>query len=245
MAAPPNDSPSGLRRSAWPSSSVARSSSGSVAALRGPARGRGGPAPRPSSSSWLMRSAEARRSWTSSSTAGSRIASARAASSVRPSSRSPVRRRTANASSRVASRIAPVGRRRDDRAAPARRGGAPPRGRWRRGRPRPRRSRSGRAGGVAGRESVLGEHRQAGRGRVAAVQQQVDDGGVDLAAPRRRQLARRELADLLVGERVVRGLALGLLEEETGGDRRREFVGRAVVLAGRPAAPGSPAGRGG
>ena len=38
------------------------------------------------------------------------------------------------------------------------------------------------AHGVAGRERVLGEHRQAGGGRVATLQQQVDDRGVDLPA---------------------------------------------------------------
>ncbi len=55
---------------------------------------------------------------------------------------------------------------------------------------------------------MLGEHRQAGRGRVSTVEQQVDDRGVDLAAAGRRELVRGELADLLVRERVVRGFAL-------------------------------------
>ena len=40
--------------------------------------------------------------------------------------------------------------------------------------------------GVACRERVLGKHRQAGRGGVATVKQQVDDRGVDLATPGRR-----------------------------------------------------------
>ena len=78
--------------------------------------------------------------------------------------------------------------------------------------------------GVAGRERVLGEHRQSGRGRVAALQQQVDDGGMDLPASRRGQLVRRELADLFVGERVVRGLSLRLRQQEAGAHRGAEIV---------------------
>ena len=81
---------------------------------------------------------------------------------------------------------------------------------------------------VAGRERVLGEHRQAGGGRVATLQQQVDDRRVDLPATGRRELVRGELADLLVGERVVRGLALRLREQEARPDGGPEIVGERV-----------------
>ena len=81
-----------------------------------------------------------------------------------------------------------------------------------------------------------GEHRQPGRGRVPAVQEEVDHGRVDLPATTGRQQVRRELTDLLVGERVVRGLALGLLEQEAGGDRGREVVGERVVAVAQPRA---------
>ena len=101
-----------------------------------------------------------------------------------------------------------------------------------------------RAGGVARGQRVLGEHRQPGGGRVAAVQEQVDHGGVDLPAASHREQARGELAHLLVGERVVRGLALGLLEQEAGGDRGRELVGE-LRRRRRPAGRGSPGGPGG
>ena len=80
---------------------------------------------------------------------------------------------------------------------------------------------------------MLGEHRQAGRGRVAAVQQQVDDRGVDLPATGRRQLVRRELADLLMRERVVGGLALRLREQEARHDGGREIVGERVGTVAR------------
>ena len=176
------------------------------------------------SSSWLIRSADARRSWTSSSIAGSRIASARAASSVRPSSRSPVRRRAAIRVVAGREQGLPVGRRSRPPGVPARRGGVPPRGRSRRGPPSRHRSRTRRADRVAGRERVLGEHRQAGGSRVATVEQQVDDRGVDLPATGRRELVRGELADLLVGERVVGGLALG--PAGAGGPPRRRARGR-------------------
>ena len=162
----------------------------------------------------------------------------------------------------------PVGRRRDDRERlldePQRLlGGVGGEGR-RRGVDREARG----PGGVAGRERVLGEHRQAGGGRVATFGEQVDDRGVDLAPPGRRELVRGELADLLVGERVVGRLTLGLREQEAGPDGRREVVGERVgsvagdrrpgigrlacgaVAAGRdrrprPSAPGSPGGRAG
>ena len=238
MAAPPNDSPSGLRRSAWPSSRVARSSW--AASPRSTARVRTRRASSAAvSSSWLIRSADARRSWTSSSIAGSRIASARAASSVRPSSRSLVRRRTANASSRVASRTRRSAGVDDDGEClldePERLlggvGGESGRGGIDR-----EASRSGR---VAGRERVLGEHRQAGGGRVATIQQQVDDRGVDLPTPGRRELVRGELADLLVGERVVGRLALGLREQEARRDGGRQIVGQRVgAVAGTPGLAG-------
>ena len=82
--------------------------------------------------------------------------------------------------------------------------------------------------GVTGRQRVLGKHRQAGRGWVATVQQQVDDRGVDLPATRRRQLARGELADLLVRERVIGWLAWRLREQEAGLDGGPEIVGERV-----------------
>ena len=103
-----------------------------------------------------------------------------------------------------------------------------------------RRRIDGEAGGPHGvtrGERVLGEHRQAGRGRVAAVQQQVDDRGVDLAAPGRRQLACGELADLLVGEGVIGRLALGMREQEAHPDGRRRArrrAGRHRHLGPRP-----------
>ena len=101
---------------------------------------------------------------------------------------------------------------------------------------------------------MLGEHRQPGRARIAAFEQQVDDRGMDLPASGGRQLGRGELADLLVGERVVRGLAGSLGEQEARLDGGREIVGQLVGLAGRhwptrprPARsePGSPGGRAG
>ena len=135
----------------------------------------------------------------------------------------------------------PVGRRRDDRERlldePERLlGGVGVEGR-RRGIDREAR----RADGVAGRERVLGEHRQAGGGRVAALEQQVDDRGVDLPAAGRRELVRGELADLLVRERVVGGLALRLREQEAGPDGGREIVGERVGTVARRVA--SPCGR--
>ena len=138
----------------------------------------------------------------------------------------------------------PVGRRRDDRQRlldePERLlGGVRGEG----GRRRIDREARG-PGRVAGRERVLGEHRQAGRGRVAALEQQVDDRGVDLPAAGRRELVRGELADLLVRERVVRGLALGLREQEARPDGGREIVGERVgavapVASSAPAAAGA------
>ncbi len=161
----------------------------------------------------------------------------------------------------------PVGRRRDDRERlldePERLlGGVRGEGRRRRV---DREAR--RAGRVAGRQRVLGEHRQAGRVRIATLREQVDDRGVDLSPPSRRELARGELADLLVGERVVGRLALGLREQEARQDGRREVVGERIggvretaaarlpatrprrrvagPLRRRRSAPGSPGGRGG
>jgi hypothetical protein len=72
---------------------------------------------------------------------------------------------------------------------------------------------------------MLGEHRQARGGWIAPLEQQVDDGGVDLSATRRRQVARGELADLLVRERVVGGLTRRLRQHETRLDGRGEIVG--------------------
>ena len=65
---------------------------------------------------------------------------------------------------------------------------------------------------------------------------------MELPAASRRQQASCELADLLVGEGVIGGLALGLLEEEAGGDRGREVVGERVlrVVQPRPDRPQVP-----
>ncbi len=108
---------------------------------------------------------------------------------------------------------------------------------------------AGRPDRVPGRQGVLGEHRQPGGIRIAAFQQQVDHRGVDLPPSGRRQLVDGELADLLMGERVVRGLALGLRQQEARPDRRPEIVGEPVrlVAGARRLARSSPprsAGRG-
>ena len=81
---------------------------------------------------------------------------------------------------------------------------------------------------VAGRQGVLGEHRQAGWGRVATVKQQVDHRGVDLPATGHRELVRGELADLLVRERVVGRFALRLREQKARHDGGRKIVGEWV-----------------
>ncbi len=75
---------------------------------------------------------------------------------------------------------------------------------------------------------MLGQHRQAGGSWVATLEQQVDDRCVDLPAAGRRELVRGELADLLVRERVVRGLALRVREQEARPDGRPEIVGERV-----------------
>ena len=93
-----------------------------------------------------------------------------------------------------------------------------------------------RTGGVAGRHRMLGEHRQPRRCRVAAVQEQIDDGGMDLPTAGRREQARGELADLFVREGVVGGLALRLLEQEAGCDGGRELVGELIVVFVQPRA---------
>ena len=85
-----------------------------------------------------------------------------------------------------------------------------------------------RPGGVARSERVLGEHGQALGSRVASLGQQVHDRRMDLPPSRRRELARGELADLFVGERVIGRLALGLRQQEPGVDRRLEVVGERV-----------------
>ena len=60
---------------------------------------------------------------------------------------------------------------------------------------------------------------------------------MDLPPASRRQQARGELADLLVGERVVRRLALGLREQEARQDGRCEIVGERIgAVAGTAAA---------
>jgi hypothetical protein len=60
---------------------------------------------------------------------------------------------------------------------------------------------------------MSGQHRHRGGRRIATLQQQVDDGRVDLPTTCRRQMIRRELADLFVREGVVRGFALGLRQQ--------------------------------
>ena len=172
------------------------------------------------SSSWLIRSADARRSWTSSSISGSPIASARAASSLKP-----VESLVGLAQGRV--RVVardeerpPLCRRRDDGQRlvdePERLLGGVRGERRRRGLDGEPRG----AHRVAGRERMLGEHRQPGRSGLAAVEQQVDDRRVDLPPTGHRQQVHGELADLLVGERVVRRAADGLRQQEPSRDRR-------------------------
>ena len=196
------------------------------------------------SSSWLIRSADARRSWTSSSTC--RIAHRLGERGQLRQAIEPLAGPAEDGERVVARREEdpPVGRRRHHRERlldePERLlGGVGGEG-GRRGIDReargPRR--------VAGRERVLGEHRQAGGGRIATLQQQVDDRGVDLPPTRRRQLVRGELADLLVRERVVRGLALRLRQQEARPDGRREIVGQRVgAVAETPRSPGRRGGR--
>ena len=241
MATDPSDSPIGIRSSAWPSSSVARSSMAESprSAARATARRASSAA---SSSSWFIRSADARRSCTSSSMAGSRIASARAASSVSPSSRSLVWRRVAKASSRVASRTRRSAGVDTTGSACSTSRSASSGALDVEGCPRRIDREARRADGVACRERVLGEHRQAGWGRVAAVEQQVDDRGVDLPATGSRQQVCRELTDLLMREREVGGLALRLREQEARRERRARDRRRASRLR-RPRRPARPARR--
>ena len=80
---------------------------------------------------------------------------------------------------------------------------------------------------------MLGEHRQAGRSGVAAVEQQIDHRGMDPAAASRREQVRGELPDLLVGERVIGGAAVGPLEQETCRDGGLEVVGERVGALAR------------
>ena len=94
-----------------------------------------------------------------------------------------------------------------------------------------------RAGVVACGERVAREHRQALGRRLAALQQQVDDGCVDLAPPPGRELVQRELANLLVGERVVGRVVLGMLVEQARVDRRSEDGGEVVRKRPRRAFP--------
>ena len=228
MAAPPNDSPIG-RPAGAPGRARASPGAPSRASPRSAARSRTRRASSAAaSSSWLIRSADARRSWTSSSIAGSRIASASAASSVRPSSRSPVRRRTASASSRVASSTRrSAGAETTGSACSTRRSASSGAFDASAAAAASIENRAARVG-VAGCERVLGEHRQAGRGRVAAVEQEVDHRGVDLPAPGGRQLARRELANLLVGERVVGRARPGPAGAGGRPDGRAEIVGQRI-----------------
>ena len=218
----PNESPISALDSACPSSRFARSSVflSPRLATRSITRRASSTA---ASSSCAMRSAAARRSWTSSSNVVSRIASASAPSSARPSSRSADRRRSRIGVVAGREEDAPIlGRghdreRRLDHEAEGLVGGV--RGERRRGcldrEPR-------RPGVVAGRERVAREHRQAFGGRLAALEQQVDHGSVDLAPAHGRELVQRELANLLVGERVVGRVVLGMLVEQARIDRRLE-----------------------
>ncbi len=70
-------------------------------------------------------------------------------------------------------------------------------------------------------------------GGLAALEQEVDHRTMDLAAPGVRQLARREAADLLVGEREVGRVAFGVLQQQARLDRRLERVGDLVRTRGR------------
>lgn len=71
---------------------------------------------------------------------------------------------------------------------------------------------------------MLGEQREAARRRLPH-HQQLDDRGVDRAAPGNREAGGRELPDLLVGEAVVGRRALVVLHEQAGGHGRRHRFG--------------------
>ena len=205
----PNDSPSSVRDSACPSSRLARSS---IAVSPTAAARRDHPARQLRGRVLVVRRREAPRRAAAGRQARasvSRRASASAPSSASPSSRSVDRRRTAKASSRVASSMRRSAGRRDDRQ---RRLDQPQRLLWRvrlEGRRRGIDRKARRPLVVARGEGVLGEHRQALGRRLAALEQQVDHGPMDLAPPRVRELGHGEVPDLLVGERVVGRVALG------------------------------------
>ena len=83
---------------------------------------------------------------------------------------------------------------------------------------------------VTGRARVVGEERQRLRHRLAG-QEKLDDRPVDLAPASRRQRVCRELADLLVGEAVVRRRGLGLLHEQPGrGGGRHQVTERDQIV---------------
>ena len=241
MATAPNDSPSGLRRSAWPSSRVARSSVARVAAVGGAGPDAAGQLRR---GVLVVAHPQRRRTPELDVELDGRIAHRLGEGGQLGQAVEPLGGPAQDGERVVAGREEdpPVGRRRDDRERlldePERLlGGVRGEG-GRRGIDREARGPHG----VAGRERVLGEHRQAGRGRVATVEQQVDDRGVDLPASGRRQLVRGELADLLVGEGVVGRLALGLREQEARHGRRARGRRRAGRHRRRRPSAGLPDG---
>ena len=75
---------------------------------------------------------------------------------------------------------------------------------------------------------MLRQHRQGGRSGIAALEEHIDDGGVDLATACHRRLAHRELANLFMGERVISRLVLSLGEQEARHDGRGQIVGQSV-----------------
>ena len=235
-----------LRRSAWPSSRVARSSIARVARLAARARRVArAPPPRPrrGSSGAPTRAGAGRRA-----RAPGRASPRRGRpSSARPSSRSPSRRRTANASSRVARRTRRSAGDGHDRQrlldeperllGRVRARGPPPR---HRSRSAPRASVSPAASACwasIGRPAGGGSPPSSSRSTTARM---------DLASPGVRELRRGEVADLLVGERVVGGVALrdagAAGPPSTGRARARSCDAHRRSAPRRPIrAPGSPA----
>ena len=94
---------------------------------------------------------------------------------------------------------------------------------------------------VPGREGVMSEQGHALGGRVAAGGQHVDERRVDRAPPLGGEQRGGELADLVVGEAVVRGRSGGVLEEEArrDGGRQRLREHRRGCSPSRPP-PGAP-----
>ena len=171
--------------------------------------------------------AAARRRRTSSSRCESPSASASAASSARPSRRSAGRRSMSNARSRASSSSsrsvgqAADGQRDLDDAQDLLGGVARP---ARCGWPRPRTARTPRRCRPPSR-GARGAAGSPARARPTAAARRSRRGSPAAAAPRD---GRREVADLLVREAVVGGRARLVLDQQAGGDGRRER-GREVL----------------